>query len=172
MAKYYITHACGHVEVHDIGGPIKGRDWQETRLKERVCSDCYSKGLSDRASEQARQEGLPALVGSEKQVAWAETLRRKAIEWYEDRNHLMWVLRKIPVPANFTEGLTQEHHQAIAEALKERIIQMVSAQTSAKWFIDHRSADGIKILTSADFQDLAKAALDLKNKQPITQTEL
>lgn len=83
MAKYTVTHSCGHDEIHNLTGPHKNREWWlENVGPVRLCSDCYHEekqnqyaDQSARSAEAAQVAGLPALTGSEKQIAWAETLR-------------------------------------------------------------------------------------------------
>lgn len=83
MTLFTITHTCGHGGQIDI----KDRNLNSTRRQERAdwiartkkCPDCIA---AERAAENqadaeaASDAGFPALTGSEKQIAWAETIRR------------------------------------------------------------------------------------------------
>lgn len=87
MAKYEITRACGHQETIQISGPVAGRDRQAEYEAGKLCYECYlaykAKQRADEsraAAEAAKSSGLPELTGSEKQVAWAETLRAEAAQ--------------------------------------------------------------------------------------------
>lgn len=87
MAKYEITRACGHTETVHIAGPVAGRDRQAEYESGKLCYECYKAeqakqraAESQTASEAAKSSGLPALTGSEKQVAWAETIRAAAAQ--------------------------------------------------------------------------------------------
>ena len=85
MAQYSIDHSCGHTQTqHIYGTNSKGQrermaDW----LARGLCTDCYE---AQRAAEYAEQTAqakrgtahLPALTGSDKQIAWAETIRAGA----------------------------------------------------------------------------------------------
>ncbi|MDI5862130.1 hypothetical protein, partial [Shewanella xiamenensis] len=42
-----------------------------------ICADCYSKQLQASAVESSKI--LPVLTGTEKQIAWAETIRSTAV---------------------------------------------------------------------------------------------
>jgi hypothetical protein len=87
MARYDIVRACGHEETVHLFGRVKDREsraeWEATRL----CEDCY-RAHREKELERARREaqaeaeerGLPELAGSEKQVAWAMTIRQNAME--------------------------------------------------------------------------------------------
>jgi len=89
MAKYDITHSCGHVQVHQIFGKHSGFGGRESKiawLETTLCTECYRAEQDKQhaaeaaaASEQNAAAGLPALTGSPKQIAWAETIRSTAL---------------------------------------------------------------------------------------------
>ena len=85
--NWEVTHSCGHTESHTI---VTAFGYQaETRalqLKRRKCTNCYRAGKEAKAGAQAEADDatlsgldLPALTGSEKQVAWAEKIRRERL---------------------------------------------------------------------------------------------
>lgn len=87
MAWFYGTFSCGHEGRVNITGPTKNRQWIADRKFERLCPECYEKQLKTKfeserveALEKAKEMELPELTGSEKQIAWAVTLRQKFIE--------------------------------------------------------------------------------------------
>lgn len=69
MAKYDISHTCGHTVTHNIVG---NRPLEVARLERRSCEDCYRARLASDAS-------LARMTGSERQVHCAEALRAQAI---------------------------------------------------------------------------------------------
>lgn len=84
MAQYGVTHTCGHSEWHDLIGPGKDRERKLSWLETTVCSECYKaqkEAEKTAANEYAKtanaETGLPELTGTEKQIAWAETIRLK-----------------------------------------------------------------------------------------------
>lgn len=86
MAKYHGTYSCGHVGVINIFGPGKEREWKIERAFSGLCPECYQKYLEEqrkeentRAMEESSEMGLPELLGTEKQIAWANTIRMKFI---------------------------------------------------------------------------------------------
>lgn len=90
MAWYYGVYSCGHEGRVNIIGPTKDREWRKERAFENLCPECYKKWLEGErqkanieATEKSSEMDLPELNGSEKQVAWANTLRMKVIENYE-----------------------------------------------------------------------------------------
>lgn len=87
MSWYYGTYSCGHEGRINIVGPQKDRqskaDWRFSGL----CPECLEKERKD-AQERANTEAekrseemeWPILTGTEKQVAWANTLRLALFE--------------------------------------------------------------------------------------------
>lgn len=90
MSKFQITRACGHDEWVQIYGPNKDRDWKAQAESRRLCRDCYEAELKAKraaeavarieaakaAADEAEAGNLPTLTGSEKQITWAETIRK------------------------------------------------------------------------------------------------
>ena len=114
MAKYLITHICGHEEKQQIFGTNthgerqRKADW----LASTLCSTCYkAERDAQRKAEIAETEAanaLPELVGSEKQISWAKDIRQKMLQ---DKFGL--------------------------DGYKKHWIH-IKTETSAKWFIDNR----------------------------------
>jgi hypothetical protein len=75
MAKYDVTYTCGHTGTVNIIGPHRSRESRVAYLESGECFECYKQHSTEVAREQAQELELPTLVGTEKQVAWAETLR-------------------------------------------------------------------------------------------------
>lgn len=77
------TYKCGHEGRRQFIGRVKDQqrraDWYG---ENHICDECLAKeraAESAKGAEQAKAEGLPALTGSAKQIAWAEALRAKAL---------------------------------------------------------------------------------------------
>lgn len=90
MSWYYGTFSCEHEGRVNITGPVKNRQWIADRKFEGLCPECYEKHLEEErikanevAAEKAMEMELPELQGTEKQVAWANTLRQKLIDGFE-----------------------------------------------------------------------------------------
>lgn len=87
MAWYYGTYSCGHEGRVNIIGPQKFRQYKIDREFEKVCPNCWEEQLKKEhekanaeALEKAKEMELPQLTGSEKQVAWANTIRQQFID--------------------------------------------------------------------------------------------
>jgi hypothetical protein len=82
MAHYSIEHTCGHSSRVSLTGTYASRERELARLADGPCPDCRRAEAQERraaessqASAQAQAQGLPQLVGSPRQIAWAESIR-------------------------------------------------------------------------------------------------
>lgn len=79
-----ITYRCGHTATVQIYGSAKERDSKAAWYSRSVdCAECKARAQAEinaKAAGQAKADGLPELTGSDKQIAWAVTIRGKAIE--------------------------------------------------------------------------------------------
>ena len=126
--KYDVTYACGHEGEVELFGPSRVRQ-QKIRSIEKyeLCPECAAKKRAEDAAKAAAENAandLPALTGSEKQIAWAEQIRAqavKAITEYADRQ------RTAPnAPENAIRAL-------------EIATQEIFANTSASFYINNRN---------------------------------
>ena len=127
MAYYDVKHCCGHTECVQLYGPTKNREWRIHQMEQELCSECWAAELARRNAEnakKAREMELPPLQGTEKQVAWAETLRMEFIAEYE-RDYANRPMRVDPMLENCSND---EYAEA---ALKE---------SRASWWIDHKDS--------------------------------
>ena len=91
MAYYEVTYSCGHCGKVNITGPIKDRDLKCEWMSSYLCLECFKKKKKEGMEQEKMAAGksaelkLPALTGTEKQVAWANTLRIKVIDKYKSR---------------------------------------------------------------------------------------
>jgi hypothetical protein len=132
VAQYNVDHACGHSQTHPIVGPHRERDRRLDRLSGRPCSDCYhaaqeaARAAANAAAAEANTAaGLPSLVGTEKQVAWAESIRRPICE------ALAKAERDFPVDPELSAPAREELHGAVALLVDE-----VREHAEAKWWIE------------------------------------
>lgn len=79
MAKYEITHSCGHVRTYNLFGKTDDRNRKIEWLESQPCPDCKREEENAESAKKAAAENRPVLTGSEKQVAWANTLREEVI---------------------------------------------------------------------------------------------
>jgi len=78
-----ITHACGHVATHQVYGlSTFDTEREATKLARRKCKACYTEVSAARAEAAlagVADLGLPDLIGSQRQVAWATTIRAEKL---------------------------------------------------------------------------------------------
>lgn len=180
MAKYTIIHSCGHESIVRLTGRTRDREWQIERMEGRLCEECWhAEQARKRAEENAAaatanaEAGLPALVGSEKQVAWAETIRAQKLATLD-----------IEMDTN-QAGIASD-----TEANQARLRAAVSAirnQDQARWWIDHRDErirtilrdtvehtdvplpdDQVQLAAAAEAEAIIKATVRPEN--PVTET--
>lgn len=136
MAKYSVEFSCGHTETVQLFGKTSERDrkieWYENH---GCCSACYAakkdaerKAANDAASEKSAELALPELTGSEKQIAWANTIRVNELTEFDERSAR--VLKKVSV-------LSPAAQQEILDAILLQRSELV-AKTEAKFWIDNR----------------------------------
>jgi hypothetical protein len=112
-----ITHACGHEQVHYLHGFTSQQDRKARWLQTTKCRTCF---IADKQAEQTAAAAchgaaiahldLPTLVGTDRQVAWATTIRTQRLAAI------------IATPA-----------AGDADGLRASCLT-----TDAKWWIDHR----------------------------------
>ncbi len=149
MSKETIHYICGHDGVANLVGNVSMRSRKAKWLGEKKCPDCERKELEafraaqNEASAKANADmGLPALQGTPKQIAWAETIRAKALASKEN---------EIPnLPGDFDEESCEEMAQRLGydiEDVKTAINATLDAasaargellaQAEASWWIDN-----------------------------------
>ena len=81
MAKYTVTHSCGHEEVVDLWGKGKDRKSRLEWLATVPCMECKRAAeLADTVETEQRLGLNPNMKGTERQVAWARSLRADRME--------------------------------------------------------------------------------------------
>lgn len=127
MAWYEGTYSCGHEGRVNIIGPQKDRPWKIEHEFQKLCPDCYKKERAEKAKaaeEESKEMELPELSGSEKQVAWANTIRIDFIKFVE---------AKIEEARN-CETYSDEKKDEILCALDH----CTRTHTEARYWIDNR----------------------------------
>lgn len=119
-----ITHACGHAIEMLNDNPAR-----RAKIEASICIACVTaQAERDAAATIAQYATLPALVGSDKQVVWAESLRAEA----------MTLLNAALVDAYRRSG--SRANPAEVRAAIDAEIARVFAETSAARWIDTRNA--------------------------------
>src|SRR3954454_11511057 len=110
MAWESIEHTCGHPARHQVYGKRDAREREMRGLSASPCPDCLAVELaterqkaSEAAAAAAVETGLPALVGTEKQIAWAERIRADLLA--DPGNNVPLTLDRIQAHARITAEL-------------------------------------------------------------------
>lgn len=136
MAWYYGKFACGCEGRVNITGPIKNREWKKQIAFEKECGDCYRERLekereedNKKAIELAKEMELPDLEGTEKQVAWANTIRQDFIDEYE-----------IFIEKGDLGGLSKENIKRVEDKNKLYLVMdyLLTEKLNSKFWIEHR----------------------------------
>ena len=157
---YSGTFSCGHEGKVNIIGKAKDREWKIERAFSNMCPDCYKKWLEEEhqrknkeAMEEAKEMDLPELTGTEKQIAWANTLRKKFIDTVEDR----------------IESLKTKNAPKKTKRYQETLDHILLTKTEAKYYIDKIEKNKDKEdklyswITKKDWRK-RKYSLKIKNK--------
>jgi hypothetical protein len=123
---YDITYRCGHTGKVNIIGPVKLRDGKAEWYATRLCPECYAaereaarKAELEAATARSKENDLPDLHGSEKQVAWGLQIRDGFVSGIE-------------------KAYTQKDISDAGKLLLSALMTGNLAHDSAKWWIDHR----------------------------------
>jgi len=129
VAWYTGTYSCGHEGKIQVFGALKDRQWKINWTFSGLCPECYKQKLADekakinaQAMEAAKEMELPELQGTEKQVAWANTLRLELIKKFDD----------IDADELNPEKITYDELMRVKDYILE-------TKTKASWYIDHRN---------------------------------
>lgn len=158
MSHYEGTYACGHSGRENITGPTKNREWIAERRFSGLCPECAEKERlkkieeeNKKAAELSEEYELPELTGSEKQVSWANTLRLKRLEEFDEVDEIIRKGREWVGVGSLVDYLTKEEIEALAKQGDDKIIYdrlrslmaeiydyLLTQKTRAAWWIDTR----------------------------------
>jgi hypothetical protein len=150
MAWYYGTYTCGHEGRTNIVGPTKNRQWISDRHFENVCEECYKLKLEEenkKSMEKANEMELPELIGTEKQIAWANTIRIKMLKDFED--------------------MTSKVKDEMKDFYKDMINYVATTKIKASWFIDERNSS--LVILGEELHEEFNKYLKSKEEQPVIE---
>jgi len=128
MVHYDVDYACGHSQEVELFGKTSARYEKIEWMERGLCPDCYRaekqkerEQENERAAKLSKLLGFSQLEGTEKQVAWANSLRQKTFE----------SICKTGTP-----------HPIYGYVL---IAEAISLEVSAGWWINNRQVDFVRI---------------------------
>jgi hypothetical protein len=139
MAKYSVTYSCRHDGTEQLFGKMEDRerklDWY---ARVGVCPSCYKAKMSQ--AVEAASVGLPALQGSEKQVAWAAKLRIEMLDRVvgATRDKVRAIFARIEA-GEAAKATPEQLEAAIQENEKVLVAcDQIERIVNASWWIEHR----------------------------------
>jgi hypothetical protein len=134
MGKHTVSHTCGHDQVHILFGPHKERDRKLDWLAGTPCSECWrAKQEQERtaantaAAEANQQMGLPALTGSDRQIAWAESIRKPICAAFKEAEQ--------KALADINPDLSEAAREEVGDAIV-LLVDEVCSKAESRWWID------------------------------------
>lgn len=177
------TYSCGHQGEENITGPTRNREWIAERRFSGLCPECAEKERlkkigkeNKKAAELSEAYELPELTGSEKQVSWANTLRLKRLEEFEEVDKIIaegqeWVgesslihyFTKEEIEALSAQEDAETAYQRLRAVMAEIYEYLISQKTKAAWWIDTRQKrlEDIFEAVVTDFKEYASIQNDL-----------
>lgn len=138
MSQYTIERSCGHIETMQICGTNRNGERERRAEYEatRMCRECYLKDMAAKrsaanaqAADANKSAGAPMLIGSDKQIAWAESLRAPVLALIAD----------LSAKAIAARGCLPAMYYACQDDIIA-YMQQINMQASAKWWIDNRTS--------------------------------
>lgn len=143
-----VEYKCGHKDEIQMYGKESSRDAEVERLSHRLCPECYARQRAREAAATAAEQaaaGLPALTGSDKQIAWALKIRSELLDVAADGRQRL-------------DALDQAHPNTQRSVrLLDAALDALRRQTRASWWIDHRSDNDALALAKAAVPELYAA---------------
>lgn len=139
--KYDGTYACGHTGTIDVFGKNDYREWKIKNEFSGFCPECRKEKLEkeraealEKAKKQAEEMKLPQLLGTEKQVAWAERIRADFVAYAENQ-----LEKAVEIAADMKEKNPKEPQKYDNQvAIIEKAFEEVLNNPNAKFWIENR----------------------------------
>lgn len=115
--------------------------WAEKHIT--TCPECEHKDYMAGAAKLAKDAsaaGLPALQGSEKQIAWAEYVRADLVKSAEKSMAEFWE------QVNALDDGEEKDRCIKVLRVFEQILIQVRNEKRAAWWIDHRDRNGLSVV--------------------------
>ncbi len=153
MAKYDVTcPVCDITYRVALFGPQKDRNWKLDNF-DWTCDACREKLFRERCQRESEaaaaanaETGLPVLEGSEKQIAWAESIRAEILKEAKipEESDFLTAMEKLETSGRLEEAERQARLEGFDSGrnffdCQVAGVKRLMAQTSAHWWIENRS---------------------------------
>ncbi len=129
--QYTVRHTCGHLVSVALSGPSIDRNRRLAWLRTQPCQACWREREQASAEAAAEAAGLPALIGTPKQIAWAVRIRQDLLDK---------VQRKIDELQRLDEA---------AGSILRTAMRRIAVEAEASRWIDRRDATAAELLLHA-----------------------
>jgi dsDNA-binding SOS-regulon protein len=178
MAQYSITYACGCTGTVNLIGSHSSREWKLARLTNEICFACYKEQQLQAAQAATKERELVPLLGTEKQINWAMSIRIKILDELERLETRLAQSEVSPEEGQLTllvmDALykVDSAHQwiewrdwGIGMILRDLKQKLLAAPTPARVAQQQREA-----MEQALAEAAALAEATLRPEQPVTET--
>jgi len=201
MARYIVLcDTCGKdMDFNTWGGNSRDRQWRADHFSHE-CNECKQNRLTienKKNVEKNKEEGLPPLLGSEKQIAWAETIRakilsnvndfiKKAEVVYKELSNNQDITKRVVMKIMMNEDFNLHNRDCLMENDIESInfkITKLFENTLSSFWIDNRGKELYEFLENIEdekvevqknlekqLQKEAELEATIRPKEPITET--
>ena len=145
--QYDVRYACGHEETVTLYGPTRERERKLRWMEGVLCPECQKAKNEKAIQDRTKELGLPELRGSEKQIAWAQTIRLEKLDRLGG-----WADRIKSRTEELSERLNSEEDTEKIEKVRKKLdvgrdklallletIDYLSSIDESHWWIEHRS---------------------------------
>lgn len=172
MAWYYGTFSCGCEGRVNVIGPHKYREFKIERAFSKICPECYEKHLKEKrekanreAEKKNKEWELPELTGTEKQVAWANTLRIEFIDKIKNKLH---ELNENRIDRDYKEYLRDNNillkeFKIFIKDVDWLIDYILNNKTEAIFYIDNRTFSLNLLMSLYKENEIAKEREEMKD---------
>lgn len=141
MAKYTVTYKCGCTKEIQLFGKLSDREKRIAWLETQECPECSRKEETERAKSLAGS--LPALEGSEKQIAWAMSIRQRWIDEAQKELASRGLdyaesVEKILAGYQANKDKFEQHEERCHPISFEWRLLTANIETNSKFFIENR----------------------------------
>lgn len=172
MAQYGVTHSCGHTHTHQLYGKHTERERRIAWLSTQDCPECREtkfraacEAENEAAAQTAEQQNLPLLTGSEKQVAWANSIRVRMLAALPAALETM----RTKTAKGAEKGGIHADLAAAVNASADVFAGQMYLQGAAKWWIDNRDTSVDALLLSHLRKDAEVARLNEAMKAELAE---
>jgi hypothetical protein len=134
VTQVEVTRTCGHVEMLEVrGDPARSAFLDNARL--RVCGKCYRQSQTERDAAAVAEGKRCALEGSERQIAWAQSIRQKrAVEFGNALNDATaWAKGQIE-KGGFTVEFGKKRTKTVQQAIADFVLRQGDVgATRSRW---------------------------------------